>query len=1073
MGINAIQDFDAFFTICSKNFLAHARVLYNSVRSHYPDSRFFVVLCDRVDGLFDPKQEPFEFIYLDELNLPDLAEMANRYNITEFNTAVKPFAFLRLMESYQVDSVVYLDPDIFIVDRMHEIDSVIAMGADAVLTPHILQPAEKDQIHDRNMLQFGIYNLGFVALKNTPPVKMFLEWWGRRLEKECVIRLEDGLFVDQKWADLLPAFVPNTKIIHHPGYNVAYWNLPQRKITMSGGGWFSNGQPLRFVHFSGNRLDDPTTFSRHSQQVTIENIGDMRELLNSYRQQVYAQGHHFYRTLPYAYNWCGQSGVNLHTPPDLDIPTELGTLTPSSGGTNNPTRNYPTITSLLRLYNEARREPLAIAKRLSGSLKYFIRRGWNYLKGKTIECRDFGSRAAKHLFPLADQSSLSNKESKRLLYLDWAIPKPDLDAGSVTASILLRIFDSLGYRVTFLPAGLKYEEGYYEDLIASNIEVIVDPPTQSVNEWLQANAARYDICVLARGPVSWPHLETIKACAPDLKLIYNTVDLHYLRELREAELANDAAARASALITRDQELDLIDKCDVTILLSKEELYTVRELRPEASVTVLPVVFQDMPGAARGYEQRRDILFIGSFPHKPNIDAVVYFAETVFPLIRSQIPDVGFKVIGANPPEEIQRLVSIPGISVLGFVKDLDPIFADIRLTVAPLRYGAGIKGKIGTSLCYGVPCVATPMAVEGMGLTPGVNVMVGDSAEALARAVCDAYLNEDVWNKLSTQGYKFAIENYSVDVIKGQVRTLLSNVSESWQSVHSIYEFDCWESFRKHAAKMEPEYQRRVLREQTLLPNDEREAFTTSGFCCVCRKHTHFLTSFMYSTGDTPDGRTMPNWREHMQCEHCGLVNRMRAALNIWHTYAPPTPVSQIYITERLTKTYDWLSARYANLQGSEYFGPSHQPGTITDAIRHEDVMHLSFADDSFDAVLSFDVLEHVPDPYIAFSEIFRVLKPGGVFLFSVPFLSGSFENVVRASLEPDGTITHHLPAEYHGNPVDPEGGSLCFRYFGWQTLDKLRSIGFNKVRCLAYWSETQGYLGKEQYLFIATTGGK
>lgn len=1068
---------DAFFTICSKNFLAHARALHDSIRPHYQDSRFFVVLCDRVDGLFDPAQEPFEFMYLEELKLPNLAEMANRYNITEFNTAVKPFAFLRLMEDFQFGSVVYLDPDLFFVDRMHEVDQLIANGAEAVLTPHILQPAENDQIHDRNMLQFGIYNLGFLALRNTPTVRKFLQWWGRRLEKDCVIRLEDGLFVDQKWADLLPAFVPGARVLHHPGYNVAYWNLPQRKITRKADRWFANDQPLRFVHFSGNKLDDVTTFSRHSQQVTIENIGVLRELLDAYRQEVYKQGYAFYRSLPYAYSWLGENGVNLHTPQEMDLATKPIQTPSSAADAIGVAAHQPDATTPLRRRYLVLRQAFPIAKRLSGGWVPFVRRawaayrrhGWHYVKAKAVELSGFRAPPAMPAAHQADQTNARDGKSKRLLYLDWAIPKPDQDAASVTAALLLQIFDSIGYKVTFVPCGLKYEQGYYEDLVAANIDVIVYPAIQSVKEWLQANAANYDVCVMARGPVVWPYLETIKACAPNLRLIFNTVDLHYLRELRQAELEKDEVARQAALVLRDQEFELIDKCDLTILLSNDELYTVREQRPEAPLIVLPVVFKDIPGAVQGYEQRRDILFIGSFPHKPNIDAVIYFAESVFPIIKRQIPDIRFKVIGANPPEEIQRLATIPGIEILGFVKDLEPVFADIRLTVAPLRYGAGIKGKIGTSLCYGVPCVATPMAVEGMGLTAGLNVLVGESPEAFASAVCDAYQNAGLWQSLSAEGYKFAVENYSVDVIRERVRNLLFAVNNGWRSIHNVVELDGWEAFKKHAAKIKNEYERRVLREQALLPNDGSDGFRTSGFCCVCGTHTRFLTSFMYSTGNTPDGRPMPNWREHMQCEHCGLVNRMRAALNALHIYAPPEPDSQIYITERLTKTYQWLAARYPKLQGSEYFGPSHQPGSIVDGIRHKDVMNLSFAEGSFDRVLSFDVLEHVPDPDGAFRELCRVLKPGGMLIFSVPFSSDSATDIVRATLEEDGTITHHLPAEHHGNPVDPEGGALCFRYFGWEMLDKIRSVGFRNVRCLAYWSEEQGYLGREQYIFVAT----
>lgn len=142
-------------------------------------------------------------------------------------------------------------------------------GVEAILTPHLLQPAEYDEMDDIKMLQYGIYNLGFLALRNTKSVINFVKWWGRRLEHHCVIKLEAGLFVDQKWADLLPAFVSGTRILHHSGYNIAYWNLPQRKIVTKDGNWFSNDQPLRFVHFSGNNLDDLNNFSRHSQQATL------------------------------------------------------------------------------------------------------------------------------------------------------------------------------------------------------------------------------------------------------------------------------------------------------------------------------------------------------------------------------------------------------------------------------------------------------------------------------------------------------------------------------------------------------------------------------------------------------------------------------------------------------------------------------------------------------------------------------------------------------------------------------------------------------------------------------------
>ena len=156
----------AFFTICSRNFTPYARVLSASLRDHYPDAPFFAALADSAESHapFDRAAEPFTFIGLDELDLPQWREMAQRYNITEFNTAIKPFVFNHLLARNVADVVVYLDPDIVVTSRMAELEDALAAGAEAVLTPHVLQPAENVEVHDQKMLQFGIYNLGRAEL---------------------------------------------------------------------------------------------------------------------------------------------------------------------------------------------------------------------------------------------------------------------------------------------------------------------------------------------------------------------------------------------------------------------------------------------------------------------------------------------------------------------------------------------------------------------------------------------------------------------------------------------------------------------------------------------------------------------------------------------------------------------------------------------------------------------------------------------------------------------------------------------------------------------------------------------
>ena len=299
--------------------MAQAQVLQASLLRAHPDAVFYVFLCDDNDNQ-DASSFCFPIIPIDKLGIPSLHELVIAYNITELNTAMKPYAFLYLFEIHADYSVVYLDPDILVLSPFSELLEVLDNGSvDCVLTPHLLEPAEFAEMDESKMLQYGIYNLGFCALRDTINVRRIVAWWARRLEKQCVIDLPSGLFVDQKWADLLPAFIDKTYILRHPGYNVAYWNLSQRTIRLSdqsseGAEWLANGMPLRFFHFSGSVIDEPVIFSRHSQQFTLENVGDVRTLFFYYVSEVHRFNRAYFRNIPYAFSWNGIKCINEHTP---------------------------------------------------------------------------------------------------------------------------------------------------------------------------------------------------------------------------------------------------------------------------------------------------------------------------------------------------------------------------------------------------------------------------------------------------------------------------------------------------------------------------------------------------------------------------------------------------------------------------------------------------------------------------------------------------------------------------------------------------------------------------------------
>ena len=246
------------------------------------------------------------------------------------------------------------------------------------------------------------------------------------------------------------------------------------------------------------------------------------------------------------------------------------------------------------------------------------------------------------------------------------------------------------------------------------------------------------------------------------------------------------------------------------------------------------------------------------------------------------------------------------------------------------------------------------------------------------------------------------------------------------------------------------------------------DPYTLSGTCACCRREVMFQVSGMYSLGTLADGRVLPNWREHLDCPSCGLVNRVRASLHILQQEFSPTADAAIYVTEQMTPTYKWIKARFPNTSGSEYFAHHHRSGDIVNDIQHQDVQELSFRNGEFEYILTFDVLEHVPDHRKALREFFRCLRPGGVLMVTVPFRWDSYDHELRAEQRDDGQIEHFMEPEFHGNPMDMERGSLCFRYFGWRLVDEIRDVGFSDVKVLFYWSEQLRYFGDPQRIIIA-----
>lgn len=290
-------------TVVSKNYLASARALQESLSRHHPDVPLYVLLVDRVDGVFDPAAEAFEMILAEDLkNIPEQDRFFFKYDILELNTAVKPFFFEYLFTRYGLRKLIYFDPDILVFSPLDQIWQLLDSHS-AVLTPHITQPLEdRCSPNEVDFLRVGVFNLGFIAMASTEPTCAFLHWWQKRLYDFCLAEPENGYFTDQKWVDLAPLLFAGFYILSDPEFNIAYWNLHARSgVQMTEDEVLLDGRPVRFFHFSGFRPDQPDIISKHQDRFTFDDLPHLRPLFDYYARCLLSQGYADTKQWPYAY----------------------------------------------------------------------------------------------------------------------------------------------------------------------------------------------------------------------------------------------------------------------------------------------------------------------------------------------------------------------------------------------------------------------------------------------------------------------------------------------------------------------------------------------------------------------------------------------------------------------------------------------------------------------------------------------------------------------------------------------------------------------------------------------------
>jgi GT2 family glycosyltransferase len=341
-------------------------------------------------------------------------------------------------------------------------------------------------------------------------------------------------------------------------------------------------------------------------------------------------------------------------------------------------------------------------------------------------------------------------QSDRVLVWDHQMLTPDRDAGSVRMWEMIRQLRALGTRVTFIPDNLYRNEPYSRRLGGLGVEVL-DGPVDLAAE-LARLGPELHLAILSRPHVAAHTIDYVRELAPDATVIYDTVDLHHVRERRRAEVGGLSFGKAAAL--KEVELAMVRASDITIAVSEEERTIILDEVPDASVAIIGIIQPPHP-EGRSADQREGLLFVGGFAHTPNIDAAVRLIRDVMPRVWCERPDTNVTVVGTGPPELVRGLGG-PRVDVAGWVEDIAPLLDDARALVAPLSYGAGVKGKITSALAAGLPVVTTRVGAEGIPQGSDHALLIGDTDEELAANVLAICEDDELWDERSQAGRRVA-----------------------------------------------------------------------------------------------------------------------------------------------------------------------------------------------------------------------------------------------------------------------------------------------------------------------------
>ena len=364
------------------------------------------------------------------------------------------------------------------------------------------------------------------------------------------------------------------------------------------------------------------------------------------------------------------------------------------------------------------------------------------------------------------RSSTNSQVRGTILVVDSFVPFDDRSAGARRHFAIMRMMRDLHWKVTFLSDDSGSYEPYAARLREAGIEVILR--RGSASNAIEQMASSIDIAWVSRAPLLEKYLPCLRATTR-ARVVFDTVDLHFLRLQRQMDVTGDDTGWTRM---RDLELGLMRRSDCTIVTSGAERLLLSKAHIPAYV--IPII-EGAEAQGPDYVSRSGALFLGNYSHKPNVDAAAFLVNGIMPLLWRYDPDLTLTLAGDEPSRTVRSLAK-DNVRVTGYVKDLRALFDRSRVFVAPLRYGAGIKGKIIQALAHGVPIVTSSIGAEGIGLQDEHDALIADEPQHFANAISRIYRDEELWNRLS-RGARESANRFTPAAVRPDLETVLAQVA--------------------------------------------------------------------------------------------------------------------------------------------------------------------------------------------------------------------------------------------------------------------------------------------------------